>query len=76
MSIPNETFDDGPTLAEEQERAAKDVLLQAAIGQGYVPKTCLLAGVVVMAATQMDGDACAGCNIEREKCHGRPKRVR
>jgi hypothetical protein len=50
-----------------------DVLLGIAKAQGYVPTTCLLAGVMVMHETNAGRDACAGCNGPREKCHGRPK---
>lgn len=50
-----------------------DILLQMAIGQGYVPSTCLLSGVVIMAEINGGKDPCAGCNGPREKCHGRPR---
>lgn len=59
----------------DQEKAdADDILLEMAIQQGYVPPTCLLGGITVMAATREDLDACLGCNGPREKCKGRPKR--
>lgn len=50
-----------------------DMLLQMAIGQGYVPPTCLLAGKIVMALTKDGRDPCRGCEGPREKCKGRPK---
>lgn len=51
-----------------------DILLKMAIQQGYVPKTCLLSGEIVMSEINRMADPCAGCNGPREKCHGRPKR--
>jgi hypothetical protein len=61
-------FDDPDGAAERN-----DVMLQMAIGQGYVPKTCLLAGRVVMSEVNAGRDACAGCEGPREVCKGRPK---
>lgn len=59
----------------DQEQAdADDMLLQMAKGQGYVPKTCLLGGQIVMAETRAGRFACWGCAGPREKCHGQPKR--
>lgn len=49
-----------------------DMMLAMAIGQGYVPKTCLLGGIVVMDEVNAGRDPCAGCNGPREKCKGRP----
>lgn len=51
-----------------------DLLLQMGKDQGYVPKTCLLGGIVVMAEVNAGKDPCAGCNGPREKCHGRPRK--
>jgi hypothetical protein len=48
-----------------------DIMLGMATMQGYVPKTCLLAGVVVMSEINAGRDPCAGCAGPREKCHGR-----
>ncbi len=50
-----------------------DIMLNMAKGQGYVPKGCLLAGLVVMSETNAGRDACAGCEGPRAKCGGRPK---
>lgn len=50
-----------------------DIMLKMAIGQGYVPETCLLNGIVVMAEMNEARDPCAGCQCNRDKCNGRPK---
>lgn len=50
-----------------------DTMLGIAKVQGYVPKTCLLGGMVVMLEVNGGRDPCAGCNGPREKCHGRSK---
>ena len=58
----------------EQDSADKDdVVLCMAKIQGYVPKTCLLCGVVVMGEINAGLSPCSGCNGPREKCHGKPK---
>ena len=48
-----------------------DMFLAMSIGQGYVPRTCLLGGEVVMGEVNKGNDPCAGCNGPREKCQGR-----
>ena len=48
-----------------------DYLFQMAINQGYVPKTCLLGGVVIMSEMNNGNDPCKGCNCDRSKCQGR-----
>jgi len=56
----------------DQEKADEnDFWLLMAIEQGYVPKTCLLAGYTVMALVKRGDDPCSGCNCDRSKCHGR-----
>ena len=45
-----------------------DFFLQMAIGQGYVPKTCLLGGEVIMSLINSGQNPCTGCNGPREKC--------
>jgi hypothetical protein len=62
-----------PHYFEQDQADADDMMLGMAKMQGYVPQTCLLGGMVVMAETQAGKDACAGCNGPRHKCHGRPK---
>lgn len=53
-----------------------DAMLGMAIGQGYVPPTCLLAGSVVMDEMNAARDPCAGCSGPRERCKGRPAKVK
>ena len=56
---------------DSDKASDEDVLLKMAIRQGYVPDTCLLAGVVVMSEVQKGEDPCNGCEGPREKCKGR-----
>lgn len=49
-----------------------DMLRDMAIGQGYVPKDCYLDGPLVMAIVNEGKDPCKGCNLDRNKCNGRP----
>ena len=63
-----------PHYFEFEQADVNDMWLAMAIHQGYVPKTCLLGGSIVMAETNAGRDACAGCEGPRERCHGRPKR--
>lgn len=59
----------------EQDKADEDDgPLRMAIGQGYVPKNCLLGGPFVMAEVTKGDNPCWGCNGPREKCGGKPKR--
>jgi len=51
-----------------------DYDLKGAIDHDYVPSTCLLGGFIVMMEKVAGRDPCAGCNIPRDKCGGRPKR--
>ncbi len=60
---------DQPTAPES------DFMLSMAKGQGYVPQTCLLGGIVVMSEVNGGRDPCAGCNGPRERCKGRPNRA-
>ena len=48
-----------------------DFLLSMVIMQGYVPNTCLLAGITVMELVNDGKDPCKGCNCDRIKCKGR-----
>jgi hypothetical protein len=63
-----------PHYFEQASADTDDIQLAMAKRQGYVPKTCLLGGVVVMAEVFAGRDACAGCAAPRIKCAGRPKR--
>lgn len=57
----------------QKEADSDDLMLTAAIKNGYVPETCLLCGSVVIAERLDGNDPCAGCNGPREKCNGRPR---
>lgn len=50
---------------------------QMMIDQGYVPKTCTLdpqiAGILIYTETAAGRDVCAGCNMDRAICKGRPR---
>ena len=57
-----------------QDKADEDDWhLKIAIEQGYVPKTCLIIGHIVMGLINKGENPCSGCNGPREKCKGRPK---
>ena len=58
----------------EPNKQKADIYLQMAIGQGYVPQTCVLDGQLVMLLVIKHEDPCAGCNADRTICKGRPKR--
>ena len=58
----------------DQEQAdASDFQLGMSKAQGYVPQSCLLGGATVWSEVQKGHDPCAGCNCDRDKCHGRPR---
>jgi hypothetical protein len=58
----------------EQPAADKDdMFLEMAKAQGYVPKTCLLGGIVVMDEINNHRNPCHGCEGPRDKCKGRDK---
>lgn len=60
-----------PHYFNEGKADENDINLQMAIGQGYVPKGCLLGGMIVMMLVGKGDDPCRGCNGPREKCGGR-----
>ena len=62
-----------PHYFDQDSADNDDIQLKMAIHQGYVPKTCLLNGVVAMGVVEMGGDPCVGCSGPREKCKGRTK---
>lgn len=62
-----------PHYFEQDLADADDFLLGMAKQQGYVPETCLLNGIVVMAEIAEGQCPCWGCEGPREKCHGKPK---
>lgn len=51
----------------------EDYALKMCVGQGYVPRGCLLAGFLVWGCINKGEDPCAGCAGPRARCHGRPK---
>jgi hypothetical protein len=57
----------------EEANSANDMRRQMAIQQGYVPATCILAGMVIMNEIGEHNDHCAGCYLDRAICHGRPQ---
>jgi hypothetical protein len=61
-----------PHYFEQGRPDEDDIQLKMAIGQGYVPKTCLLNGIVVMSEVSEARHPCDGCGGPREKCHGHP----
>lgn len=58
---------------DQGEADVDDFHLTMAKGQGYVPKGCLLGGLVVMSIVNDGGDPCKGCEGPREICKGRTK---
>lgn len=62
-----------PHYFEQDKPDEDDMQLRMAIGQGYVPKGCLLGGPLVMEIITKSGNPCTGCEGPREKCLGRPK---
>ena len=60
-----------PHYFDQDIADSDDIHLKMAINQGYVPKTCLLNGLVVMSEINKNHDPCKGCYGPREKCHGR-----
>jgi len=60
-------------MIDIKQESPSDAMRNMAIGQGYVPKTCLLNGFAVMALVTQGKDPCKGCNIDRSKCHGRSR---
>ena len=58
---------------DNPEKAILDYKLASAIDQGYVPQTCLLAGMLVLHEVTEGRDPCAGCEGTRFICQGRAK---
>ena len=50
--------------------AASASLLGLAVKQGYVPRTCLLRGALVLAEIKAGRNPCWGCASHRENCDG------
>ena len=49
----------------------KDIQLELAVEQCYVPSKCYLDGRLVMVLTNSGEDPCRGCNLNRKICGGR-----
>ena len=62
-----------PHYFEQVESDKDDMHLEMAKAQGYVPKTCLLGGFLVMELTGGGKDPCKGCEAPRDKCKGRSR---
>lgn len=55
-------------------KPAMDIMRSLCIEQGYVPAGCTLRGEIVFMLVNRGEDPCAGCNEDRAKCGGRPRR--
>jgi hypothetical protein len=62
-----------PHYFNQDQADTDDHMLNMSKMQGYVPKTCLLNGIVVMGSVQEGKDPCNGCECDRNKCKGRDK---
>jgi len=62
-----------PHYFEQNAPDADDHQLGMAKMQGYVPKTCLLGGMVVMSEVIAGRNPCSGCEGPRERCLGKPR---
>lgn len=62
-----------PHYFEQEVPDKDDFMLGMSMLQGYVPATCLLGGMVVMAEINDGRNPCHGCNGPREKCKGDQK---
>lgn len=60
-----------PHYFNQESPDSDDFLLKMAIGQGYVPPSCLLGGQTVMGLVNQGNDPCKGCKGDRIKCKGR-----
>lgn len=63
-----------PHYFDQPEADVDDRALAMAKMQGYVPKACLLGGLVVMGEVQAGRNPCWGCEGPRERCNGKPKK--
>jgi hypothetical protein len=60
-----------PHYFNQEAEDMDDAMLGMAKMQGYVPRGCLLGGVVVMAEISEGKNPCDGCNGPRDKCGGK-----
>ena len=58
-------------MSEDRIEIEKDIMRDMCINQGYVPERCTLPGHLILLLTTEQGDACKGCNGNREICGGR-----
>jgi hypothetical protein len=65
-----------PHYFQQDHSDADDHVLNMVKLQGYVPKTCLLGGLVAMAEVAKGDNPCWGCGGPREKCKGKPRQER
>ena len=72
---PSGPGDPNPFHYFHMDRAPSDTKLEMAIHQGYVPSTCLLAGVIVWDEVNASRNPCWGCEGPRERCKGKPRRT-
>ena len=63
-----------PHYFDQDAADGDDHQLLMAKMQGYVPKTCLLGGIIVMGEINGGRSPCWDCEGPREKCHGKPRR--
>ena len=72
---PNNLF---PPKKEKEKEKERQMNKQTMISQGYVPSTCTLteplAGILIWSEVNAGRDVCAGCNMDRLICKGRPKK--
>jgi hypothetical protein len=61
-----------PHYFNDVSEAQSDMALNMAKGQGYVPRGCLLGGIIVMGLVNRGDDPCRGCACPRDLCNGRP----
>ena len=64
-----------PHYFDQEKPDADDILLNMAKGQGYVPSSCLLGGMIVMDELNKGNNPCWGCDGPRHLCKGTAKRV-
>jgi hypothetical protein len=67
-----ETGDVAVDYFDRSAAPKRDIQLQLAVHQGYVPSRCLLGGGIVLAEMRAGRDPCAGCDGPRVRCGGRP----
>ena len=59
-----------------EEYQMSDSIKAKAQRGGYVPERCQLPEILIAVLMSENTDPCAGCNLSREECGGRPKTKR